>query len=79
MDPSFRIRGHEFRSDSFFRLRLGWRQRNAEIVKLGVRAHGTTPFESVYKKIEDHRHKQCRSRTVRSSIGSIRSEWWSRA
>ena len=26
-DPSFRIRGHEFRSDGFFRLRLGWRQK----------------------------------------------------
>ena len=45
-----------------------------EIVKRGSRARGTTPFESVYKKTEDHRQKQCRSRTVCSSIGSVRSE-----
>ena len=31
-DPSFGIRGHEFRSDSFLGLRQGWRQRNEEIV-----------------------------------------------
>ena len=32
MDPSFRIRGHELRSDSFLGLRLGWRRRDEEIV-----------------------------------------------
>ena len=37
VDPGFRIRGHEFRSDGVLRLRLGWRQRNAEVVKCGGR------------------------------------------
>ena len=40
----------------------------------GGRARGTTPDESVYKKTEDHRQRQCRSRTTCSSIGSVRSE-----
>ena len=34
----------------------------------------TTHFESVQEKTEEHRQKQCRSRTVHSSIGGIRSE-----
>ena len=51
MDPSFRIRGHELRSDSFLGLALGWRRRNEEIVKRGTRARGTTLIESVYEKI----------------------------
>ena len=72
MGSSFRIRGLEFRSDSLLRVRLDWRQR--EIVKRGSYARGTTSFESVYKKTEDNRQKQCRSRTVCSSIGSVRSE-----
>ena len=37
-DPSVRIRGDEFRGDSFLRLRLGWRRRNEEIVKRDSRA-----------------------------------------
>ena len=74
MDPSFRIREHEFRGDSFLRLRLGWRQRSEEIVKRGSPARRMTPFEYVYKKTDCHRQKQCRGRTVCSSIGSIRSE-----
>ena len=35
MDPSCRIRGHELRSDGTLGLRLGRRQRNAEVVKCG--------------------------------------------
>ena len=50
MDPSFRIEEHEFGSDSFLRLRLGWRQRNEEIVKRGSRARETTLFESAYTR-----------------------------
>ena len=49
MDPSFRTRGHEFRSDGLLRLLLGWRQRNAEVVKRGGRTRGTTPFVSVHR------------------------------
>ena len=49
MDPSFRARGHEFRSDRLLRLRLGWRQRNEEIVWRCRRARGTTLVESIYK------------------------------
>ena len=71
MDPSVRIREHGFSGDSFLRTWLGWRERNEEIVKHGSRARRTTPLERVHKKTEDHRQKQCRSRTVRSSIGSI--------
>ena len=76
MDPSFRIRGREFRSDSFLGLRQGWGQRNEEIVKRGSRAIGTTLVASVHKKKEDHRQKHCRSsaETVCSSIVSVRSE-----
>ena len=37
MDPSFRIWGHELRSDSFLGLRLGWKQRDEEIVKRSSR------------------------------------------
>ena len=33
-------------------------KRNEEIVKRGSRARGTTPFESVHKKTEDHRQKE---------------------
>ena len=50
LDSSFPIRGHEFRSDSFLGLRLGWRQRNEEIVESRGRACGTTPFEFVYRR-----------------------------
>ena len=74
MDPSFRTRRHELRSDSFLRLRLGWRQRNEEIVERGSCARATTHFEKKYKKTEGHRQKQCGSSTVRSGIGSVRSE-----
>ena len=35
---------------------------------------GTTSFECVHKKTEDHRQKQCRGRAVCSSIGSVRSD-----
>ena len=59
MDPCFRIRGHEFRSEGILGLRLGWRQRNEEIVECGSRARGTTSFQSIYKTTEDHRQKQC--------------------
>ena len=62
-EPSFRIRGHEHRSDSFLGLRLGWRRTS--------RARGTSLVESVHKKTEDHRQKQCSS--IRS-IRSVRSE-----
>ena len=48
--------------------------RKEEIVKRGSRARGTTLFESVFKKTEDHGEQQCRSRTVCSSIWSVRSE-----
>ena len=50
MDPSFRIRDHEFTSDGLLGLRLGWRQRNAEVVKCGDRTCRKTPVESVHKK-----------------------------
>ena len=33
MDLTFRVRGHELRSDSFLRLRLGCRHRDEEIVR----------------------------------------------
>ena len=74
MDPIVRTREHEFMGDSFLRLTLGWREGNEDIVKRGSCAPRTTLFESVQKKTENHRQKQCRSRTVCSSIGSIRSE-----
>ena len=35
VDPSFRIRGPEFRSDCFLGLGLGWKQRNEESVMRG--------------------------------------------
>ena len=49
-------------------------KRNEDIVKRGSRARGTTPFETYTRKQRDHRQKQCRNRTVCSSIGSVRSE-----
>ena len=67
LDPSFRIRGHGLRSDSGL-------DTNDEIVKRGSRARGTTPLRRVHKKTEDHRQKQCRSRTQCSGIGSVRSD-----
>ena len=51
MDPSFRIRGHELRSDNFLGLRLGWRHRDEEIVKRSSRHL----LESAQKKTENHR------------------------
>ena len=48
--PSVRTREHEFGGDSFLRLRLGWRQRNEDIVKCGSRACRTTPFLKAYKR-----------------------------
>ena len=55
-------------SFSKLKRRVRWRQRNAEVVKCGGRTRGT-PFESVHKKTEDHRQKQCRGRIVCSSTG----------
>ena len=49
MDPCFRIRRHEFRSDSFLGLRLGWSQRNEEIVKRESGARRMTLSEDVHK------------------------------
>ena len=72
MDPSFRTRGPEFRSGSFLGLRLGWRQRNEEIVKREGRARGTTLFGSETKKTEDLARSSADA--VCSSIGSVRSE-----
>ena len=45
---------------------------NEGIVKRGSFARGTILIESVYKKTENHRLKQCRSRAACSSIGSVR-------
>ena len=70
MDPSFRIRELKLRSDSFLGLRLGWRQRGNEIVR--VCACRATLFEGVHKKKKIIVRSKCRSRTVRSSTGSIR-------
>ena len=42
--------GDEFRSESFLRLTLGWRQRNEEIVKRGSRARGTTLLKAFSRK-----------------------------
>ena len=59
MDPSVLIRGHELRSDSFLGFRLGWRQKRRK-------RRWTTPSESVHKKTEDPRQKQCpKQRCVR--------------
>ena len=74
MDPSVRIRNTSSEVTVFLRLRLGCRQSNEEIVKRGSPARGKAPFAGVYKKTENHRQKQCRSRTVRSSIGRVRSK-----
>ena len=71
--PSSRIRGHESRSDSFLGLGLDCRQKRGSRQARRSRSW-TTPFESVYKKTANHRQKQCRSRPVCSSIGSVRSE-----
>ena len=40
----------------------------------GVALVKATLLESVYKKTANHRQKQCRSRVVCSSIGTVRSE-----
>ena len=68
MDPSFRIRGHELRSDSFLGRRLGWRQRNEEIVKRGNRPRGTTLRKQKIIARSSADAELC------SSIGSVRSE-----
>ena len=66
VDPSFGIRGHEFRSDSFLGLRLGWRQKTRKSSSAGVALVGHL--------LDANTRKHCRSRTVCSSIGSVRSE-----
>ena len=63
------------RSDSFLRLRMGWRSGNEEIVKRGrVALAGRHFFKAYTRRQKNHRQKQCRSRSVCSSIRSIRSE-----
>ena len=62
VDSSFQIRGHEFKSDSLLGLRLGWRQRNEEIVKRPGRARGTTPPEAAQKQIRTRQHCERRKR-----------------
>ena len=74
LDPSVRIREHELRGDSFLPTQTRLEIKETRRLSSEGVAVGATPFDSVHKKTDDHRQKQCRIRTVCSSIGSIRSE-----